>query len=80
MSRKSKKQEEKAMNILNEIREVNHQLQYTDVWFQNESDSALIESCIYQREALNAKYKMLLEEAKENNVISPYFTNNNEFK
>lgn len=73
--KKRKNDNERAREILDEIREVNHQLKYTDIWFQNESDSALIESCIYQREALNAKYKMLLEEARENNVTAPYFAN-----
>lgn len=54
--------------ILEEIREVSRQMAYNDCWFQLECDGNLIDACIYQREALRARYRYLLDLAKRNDV------------
>ena len=59
--------------ILSELREVSKQLICTDLWFQTEIDSNLIESCIYQREALSARYKHLISQARKQNITSGPF-------
>lgn len=63
-------------DIIKEIRDVCNQMVNTDYWFQNESDSDLIDACIHQRKVLNAKYKYLINKAKEYKIkISPYLVN-----
>ena len=57
-----------SQSILEQIKQVNKLINCADLWFENEKDEALIESCIYQREALNARYKYLLTMAKEQNL------------
>lgn len=47
------------------IREVCRQLGCVDAWFQMEDDADLIESCIYERLALQARYRYLLRLARE---------------
>jgi hypothetical protein len=51
--------------ILDEIREVSRLLAYNDCWFQYECDDNLIDACIFQREELSARYRYLLEKAKQ---------------
>ena len=58
----------KKLRFLNEIREICAQIKCTDMWFEMEDDDDLIEASIYQREALNARYRYLLRQAKKNNV------------
>ncbi len=55
-------------SLLEEIKKTSRSLSYTDMWFNCETDSDLIDSCIYQREALNARYSTLIMQAKNNNV------------
>ena len=58
----------KKLRFLNEIREICAQIKCTEMWFEMEDDDDLIEASIYQREALNARYRYLLRQAKKNNV------------
>lgn len=58
----------KKLRFLNEIREICAQIKCTDMWFEMEDDDDLIEASIYQREALNARYRYLLRQAKKNDV------------
>lgn len=58
----------KRKRFLNELREIYCQIKCTDMWFEMEDDEDLIEASIYQREALNARYRYLLRQAKENNI------------
>ena len=51
--------------LLQEIYEVNRLIHCNDVWFDAESDEDLIESCIYQRESLRARYRYLLAAARK---------------
>lgn len=64
----AEKDSRNSARILEEIREVSRQLVYNDCWFQFECDGNLIDACIYQREALRARYRYLLDLAKQNDV------------
>ena len=55
-------------SLLREIKKTSLSLVYTDMWFNFETDEDLIDSCIYQREALNSRYSTLLTQAKNNNI------------
>ena len=55
----------KKLRFLNEIREICAQIKCTEMWFEMEDDDDLIEASIYQREALNARYRYLLRQAKK---------------
>lgn len=63
--------DEKA--ILEEIKEVSRQMRYIDQWFDMECDADMIDSCIYQREALNARYRYLLNRARQHELSSSPF-------
>lgn len=58
----------KKRRFLNELRETCAQIKCTDMWFEMEEDEDLIDASIYQREALNARYRYLLRQVKENNI------------
>ena len=59
--------------LLNEIREVCHQIASTNTWFQMEDDEDLIEACIYQMEVLNARYRYLIRKARNEKItLSPF--------
>jgi hypothetical protein len=60
--------------ILDEIKEVSRQISCVDRWFEMESDSDLIDACIYQREALHAKYRYLLQKARRQSLTAPMFS------
>ena len=60
--------------LLQEIREVNRQIHCNNAWFQLESNGDLIESCIYQDQALRARYRYLLGIAKQQGVCAPPFS------
>lgn len=51
--------------ILDEIKEISRLIMYNECWFQSESDSDLIDACIYQRAELNSRYRYLINEAKQ---------------
>lgn len=57
--------------IIKAIKDIRHRLVCTDLWFQDELDSDLIDSCIYQIEALNARYRHLILRAREQKITSP---------
>ena len=65
--------EMEAKAILKELREVSQQLQYIDQWFDMECNDDMIDSCIYQREALQARYRYLLSRAKQCNLSASPF-------
>ena len=58
----------KRIRFFNELREICAQIKCTDMWFEMEEDEDLIHASIYQRESLNARYRYLLRQAKENNI------------
>jgi|GEM_PF-4347486 len=51
-------------NLLFEIRTVRRMLDQCIVRFNHESDSDLVEACIYEMEALRARYRYLLKTAR----------------
>lgn len=53
-----------------EINDVCSQIACTEMWFEMEEDPDLIDSIIYQRESLIARYRYLLKKAKRYNVTS----------
>lgn len=58
----------KKRRFLSELGEICAQIKCTDMWFEMEEDTDLIDASIYQREALNARYRYLLKQAKKNNI------------
>ena len=63
-----KKQEQEKRQLLEELREVARLMACHDLWFQLECDENLIEACIYQREALQARYRYLLGTARRKGI------------
>ena len=59
--------------LLEEIHGVERQMVYNEVWFSAECDENLIESCVYQRQALLARYRYLLGMAKKLGVTAQPF-------
>lgn len=53
-----------AQKIKDEITEICTELEKTNIWFQMEIESDLIEACILQREVLNARYRHLISKMK----------------
>ena len=64
----TKKDRVDGHRILEEIQEVSRQMAYNECWFQVECDHNLIDACIYQREELSARYRYLLELAKNSKL------------
>lgn len=57
--------------ILDEIKEISRLIMYNECWFQSESNSDLIDACIYQRAELNSRYRYLINEAKQCGLNCP---------
>ncbi len=55
--------------LLPAIRDVCRRMQALESQFSLQSDNDLIESCIYEMEALRAQYRFLLRQAKEQGVV-----------
>ena len=53
-----------AQKIKDEINKICTELEKTNMWFQMEIESDLIEACILQREVLNARYRHLISKMK----------------
>ena len=54
--------------LIRDIREVKRQLDDNHAFFAMESDEDLLDAAIYQREALQARYRYLLRLARESNI------------
>ena len=70
------KSEQKPDEIHEAIREVCARLDMVNRRFERESDSDLIEACIYEMESLRARYRYLLRTAKNRGVKAeglPYY-------
>jgi hypothetical protein len=63
ISRKKNKAQDLLMREMNNLR---HQMAYAEKWFRAEDDEDLIEACIFEKEALEAKHRYLLRLAKNN--------------
>lgn len=60
----SKSDFKKRNDLIEEIKSICNEMDKTNLWFQMESDSDLIEACIHQREVLNARYRYLMNKIK----------------
>ena len=70
------KTDPKPDEIHEAIREVCTRLEMVNSRFEMESDSDLIEACIYEMESLRARYRYLLRTAKNRGVKAeglPYY-------
>lgn len=54
----------KKEDLIKEIRNVCEEMDKTNMWFQMEKNSDLIDACIHQREMLLARYKYLINKIK----------------
>ena len=68
-----KQDKAQRQQILDEIKDVSRRLACVERWFEMENDSDMIEACIYEREALNARYRCLLRKARQNELSSSPF-------
>lgn len=66
--------EEQPNELLVSIREVCARLDNVNARFELESDSDLIEACIYEMEALRAQYRYLLRTAREQGLTASGLT------
>lgn len=67
----SKQQDNES--LLAELKEVGRMLTCNDAWFELECDENLIDACIYQREALQARYRYLLSCARRQGISAAPF-------
>lgn len=65
-------QPQDGLEVLDEIKEVKRLIARNEMWFQQECDENLIESCVYQRIALLARYRYLLDRAKRQGLKGEY--------
>jgi len=56
--------------LIGELREVRRQLEGNYAFFALEADEDLLDAAIYQREALQARYRYLLRLARENKAVA----------
>ena len=54
--------------LLEDLAETRRRLACNDAWFQLETDDALVEACVYERQSLLAQRRGLLERARRENV------------
>ena len=62
--------EQPECDVLQAIREVCSQLDSAQARFEMESDSDLIDACIYEMEALRARSRFLLRQAKQEGLTA----------
>ena len=62
------RQKQENNGLVDEIRRTVCELRSARQWFESESDSDLIEACVYHQEALEAKYRYLLRAAKDSGL------------
>lgn len=63
------KEEEAPHPTIEAIREVCIRLAAVESRFSQESDPDLIDGCIYEMEALSARYRYLLKQAREQGIV-----------
>ena len=59
--------------LVEELQEVKRALACNEAWFQMECRDGLVEACIYEREALRARRRALLEQARQLAIRQPPF-------
>ena len=68
LQKKPDAQEVYTKELLAEIREVCRQMQSANCRFANENDNDLVDACIYEMEALNARYRFLIKRECEGGI------------
>ena len=66
-------EEKQHEHLLDEIKEVSRLLACNRQWFELESNQDMIEACIYEDRALQARYRYLLDVAKQQGIAVPPF-------
>ena len=61
---------ERGEQLIGDLRQVRRQMEANNAFFAMESDGDLLDAAIYQREALQARYRYLLRLARENHVVA----------
>lgn len=61
---KEKQKPHEKDDLIKEIKSVCEEMDKTNMWFQMEKNSDLIDACIHQREMLLARYKYLISKIK----------------
>lgn len=61
--------------ILQELREVSRLMACNERWFQMECNEDLIDACVHQRIELLARYRHLLQAAKQQGISASPFSN-----
>ncbi|MDR0531291.1 MAG: YaaL family protein [Oscillospiraceae bacterium] len=56
--------------LIEDIREVRRQMEGLQTYFSLETNEDLLDAAIYQREALEARYRYLLRQAKESSAVA----------
>ncbi len=73
LAQPDKEKREDREKLLLDIKKVSMQIAQAESRFQMASDEDLIDSCIYEMEALNAQYRYLLRKAKEEGISQEPF-------
>ena len=68
------KPQPKSSDLLEDIRSTVIAINSVREWFNAESDADMIESCVYELEALEARYRCLIRLAKERGLSCNAFT------
>jgi len=68
MKKKQAQPQDGRAGLIEDMREVRRQLEGVHALFAMESDEDLLDAAIYQREALQARYRYLLRLARETGV------------
>lgn len=66
-------EENSSQNLLEEIRDIKQQIACNEGWFAMEIDEDLIEACVYQGQALRARYRYLMRKARKEHIKAPIF-------
>ncbi|MCL1952107.1 MAG: YaaL family protein [Oscillospiraceae bacterium] len=69
MARKRNATDEQG-GLIEDIREVRRQIEAVRACFALETDEDLLDAAIYQHEALQARYRYLLRQARESNAVA----------
>lgn len=57
-------------DVVSELKRLKYELDRAYNEFQNQTDSDLLEACIFEIQSLRAKYSYMLKQAKENGMQS----------
>jgi len=68
MKKKQAQRPDGRGQLIEDLREVRRQLEGNHALFALETDEDLLDAAIYQREALQARYRYLLRLARESNI------------